>query len=120
MLVQRAQRAAEIVAADLEAQLDGVVFQPLVEGLAVEIAGALVEQSAVRLAVPDLSAASWLAPPWKAKLSATSGTACSRTSQASMPAGLTTRSIVIADGGRARRQQREPRAQSERADKPAS
>ena len=44
VLVERAQRAVEIVAADLEAELDGVVLQPLVEGLAVEIAGALVEQ----------------------------------------------------------------------------
>ena len=34
----------EIVARDLEAEFDGVVFQPLVEGLAVEVAGALVEQ----------------------------------------------------------------------------
>ena len=44
VLVERAQRAAEIVAADAEAELDGVVFQPLVIGLAVEIAGAFVEQ----------------------------------------------------------------------------
>ena len=44
VLVERAQRAVKIVAPDLETELDGVVFQPLVEGLAVEIAGALVEQ----------------------------------------------------------------------------
>lgn len=44
VFAERAQRAVEIVARDLEAQLDGVVLQPLVEGLAVEIAGALVEQ----------------------------------------------------------------------------
>ncbi len=34
----------EIVARDMEAEFDGMVLQPLVEGLAVEVAGALVEQ----------------------------------------------------------------------------
>ena len=49
MLVERAQRAAEIVARDLEAELDGVVFQPLVKGRAVEVAGALIEQVAGKI-----------------------------------------------------------------------
>ncbi len=44
VLVEGAQRAAEIIAADPEAEVDGVVFQPLVIGLAVEVAGALVDQ----------------------------------------------------------------------------
>ena len=44
VLVERAQRAAELVAPDSEMELDSVVFQALMEGLAVEIAGALVEQ----------------------------------------------------------------------------
>ena len=43
VLVQRAQRAVQVIAPDLEAHFNRVVFQPLVEGLAVEIAGALVE-----------------------------------------------------------------------------
>ena len=39
-----AQRAVEIIAADLKAQFDGVVFETLMEDLGVEIAGALIEQ----------------------------------------------------------------------------
>ena len=42
--LQRAQRAVEVVAADREAELDGVVLEPLVERLGVELAGAFVEQ----------------------------------------------------------------------------
>src|SRR5205814_4245697 len=48
------------------------------------------------LARPGLSIGSSLAPPANAKSSATSGTAGSRTSQASMPPGLTTRSMLVA------------------------
>src|SRR5512139_3734665 len=44
MLVQRPQRAMEIVAADLKAELDGMVFHPLMKGLAVQFARAFVEQ----------------------------------------------------------------------------
>src|SRR3974390_129824 len=44
MLVQGAERAEEAVAPDLEPQFDRVVFQALVEGAAVEIARALIEQ----------------------------------------------------------------------------
>ena len=54
---------------------------------------------ATRLAVPALPAESWTAPPVKAKSTAISGTAGSCTSQASMPPGLTTRSIVVARAG---------------------
>ncbi len=43
MLVKGAQGPMEIIATDAKAQLDGVLLQPLVIGLAVEIAGALVE-----------------------------------------------------------------------------
>ena len=54
-----------------------------------------------RLAAPALSAASWLEPPWNEKFIATSGLEASCTSQAEMPAGLTTRWIVTACAGSA-------------------
>ena len=62
------------------------------EGPAVEVAGALVEQAgrACRRR-PALPAGSCAEPPSKAKETAISGTVCSSTSQASMPSGLTTR-----------------------------
>src|SRR5450631_195245 len=44
VLIERTQRAVEVVARDLKTKLDGVVLQPLVVGVAVEVAGALVEQ----------------------------------------------------------------------------
>ena len=44
VFVQRAQRAVEIVARNVETKFDGMVLQPLVKGLAVEVAGAFVEQ----------------------------------------------------------------------------
>ena len=43
VLVERAQRAAEIIARGAKRQFDGVALEPLVESLAVEVAGALVE-----------------------------------------------------------------------------
>ena len=64
VFAERAQRA-EIVARDLEAQLDGVVLQPFVEGLAVEIADALVEQVG-DIGGAGLSGSSCAEPPWKA------------------------------------------------------
>ena len=55
VLVQHAQRAAEIVAAGAEAQLDRVLLEPLLERLGVEVAGAFVEQAAARLADAGLA-----------------------------------------------------------------
>src|SRR6516225_884320 len=40
VLVERAQRAVEIITRRLETKVDGVALEPLVVGLAVEIAGA--------------------------------------------------------------------------------
>jgi hypothetical protein len=48
------------------------------------------------VATPGLSAGSWLAPPRNEKSKAISGTEGSCTSHASMPPGLTMRSIVVA------------------------
>ena len=58
------------------------------------------------LATPGLSAGSWVAPPRNAKSSATSGTVGSCTSQATMPVGLTMRSMVVASASYRRRRKR--------------
>ena len=118
VFLERAQRAADMFAAGANLQLDRLALQPLLERRAVELAGAFVERrrpSSRR--APPLSAGSCAAPPRKAKLIATSGTVASRTSQNSMPPGLTTRSILVALAGararaaprRSERQRAEPR-----------
>ena len=55
MFVQRAQRAVKCVAANLKADLDCVVFQPLMKGLAVQLAGAFVEQIGGEMRCPGLA-----------------------------------------------------------------
>ena len=54
---------------------------------------------------PPLSSGSCTAPPRNANSIETSGTVASRTNQNSMPAGLTTRSILVALGRKAQRHQ---------------
>ena len=71
------------------------------------------------LATPGLSAGSWSALPVKANSMAISGNVRSRTSQASMPPGLTTRSIVIARAAGAVREIMAPATSAMRARVPA-
>jgi len=54
VIVQRTQRAVECVAANLKAELDGVIFQPFMKGLAVQLAGAFVEQIGGEMRCPGL------------------------------------------------------------------
>ena len=44
VVLEHAQRAAELIAVRREAELDGAAFEPLMIGLGIEIAGALIEQ----------------------------------------------------------------------------
>jgi len=44
----------ECVAANLKAELDGVIFQPFMKGLAVQLAGAFVEQIGGEMRCPGL------------------------------------------------------------------
>ena len=52
---QRAQRAAQRVAVGLKTQFDGLAFEARVEGLRIEIAGALVEQRSDQVRRTDLA-----------------------------------------------------------------
>ena len=88
ILRQRAQRAAQGVALRLEAQLDRLALEAIVKRLSKSNSPApSSSRDATRFAVPPLPAGSCAAPPTKAKSTAISGTAGSRTSQASMPPG---------------------------------
>ena len=87
MARQRLEMAVEIVAAGIEAQADRVVGEPALEGLGVEIAGALVEQAGDQIGAAGGVVGIAVAPPSKAKSTAISGRLCSSTSQASTPAG---------------------------------
>ena len=98
----------------------GLALEPLVEGLGIEIAGAFVEQRRHQIGDAGLAGADpGRRRRRKRNSMAISGTAGSRTSQASMPPGLTTRSIVVAAPAaprqapaqrRAQRRRRPPRA----------
>ncbi len=52
MLVERAQRPAEIVAANLETHFDGVTLEALMERLGIEVAGTLVEHGREEVGEP--------------------------------------------------------------------
>ncbi len=73
VLLERAQGAAEIVAAGAEAQLDRLALEPVVEGLAVEGPAPSSSRLAVIWATPGLSAGSWSALPSMANSTAISG-----------------------------------------------
>ena len=85
-----------------ETQLHGFAVEPVLKSFGIEIARAFVEQrrhqiSGTRPCRPDPARRR----RQKAKSTVTSGTAVSCTSQASMPPGLTMRSIVVASAGAA-------------------
>jgi hypothetical protein len=84
VLVQCAQRAVEMIAADLKTEFDRVVFQALVKSLAVEFARAFVKQIGGEMRRPGLVGV------------ILTGTAVEG-NQASIPDGLTIFSMVIAD-----------------------
>ncbi len=96
-VAQQPDRAEEIVVGDREAQLGGVVLEPLMERLGVEFAGAVVEQ---RRRPCSRRPACRSGPGWRRRRrrsSAPPAAATARcTSQASMPPGDTTRWIVVA------------------------
>ena len=97
VVLERAQRAAQIVAAGAEAELDRLALEPLLEGLGVEGAGALVEQAGRHVGDAGLARRVLVGAAEEGEIRRRSAAAAeSRTSQASMPPGLTTRSIVIA------------------------
>jgi len=79
-----------------EAEFDGAAVQALVEGLGIEVAGALVDQAGDHVADADLPTGSWVEPPPKAYSIAIRGTVASCTNQASMPPGETRRWIFAA------------------------
>ena len=66
------------------------------ERLGVEFAGPFVEQGGDHVGEARRFGGIRMAPPRKAKSTAISGTVLSCTSQASMPPGLITRSILVA------------------------
>ena len=108
VLDQRAQRAGELVAAGAEAEADRVSFR-CARGTraSIEIAGAFVEQVGHHVGEAGL-AGRVLARTRRGRQSRSRSAAAlvSRTSQASMPPGLTTRSTV----GRGSRRQQPARA----------
>ncbi len=55
VVLEHAQRAAEVIAGRREAELDGAALEPLVKGLGIEIAGALVEQAGDQIADAGLA-----------------------------------------------------------------
>ena len=55
VVLEHAERAAEIIAGRREAQLDGAAFEALVKGLGIEIAGAFVEQAGDQVADAGLA-----------------------------------------------------------------
>ena len=63
VFLQRAQRAAEVIAAGVEAELDRFALQPIVEGLASRSPAPSSSRLAAMLATPGLSAGSCAAPP---------------------------------------------------------
>ena len=112
ILRQRAQRAVDVVAVGAVRELDRLAIEPVVEGFGIELARAFVEQRSDHIGDAGLAGRILVGAARNAKSTAISGTAGSCTSQASMPPGLTTRSILVACAGArrarpARRQRRE-------------
>ena len=121
VLLQRAQRAAHVLAAGANLQLDRLALHAGMEGGAVEIAGAFVERRDRHLGEPGLVV--WVLRRRRRGTRnsiETSGTVASRTSQNSMPAGLTTRSILVAAAGTAQPHQEQSRDTSAEHVGPAS
>ena len=97
VLLERAQGAAEIVAAGAEAELDRLALEPVVEGRGIERAGAFVEQAGRHVGDAGLVGGVLVGAAADGELDRDQLAPPSRcTSQASMPPGLITRSMVMA------------------------
>src|ERR1700730_12939110 len=98
VLLERAQGAAQRIAPGTEAELDGFALEAVMEGHCIKRTCAFIQQVGREIGDTRLVHRILLSSR-SANSSAISGTVGLRTSQASMPAGLTTRSIVTARAG---------------------